>query len=259
MPLFRKVRVKTPEEIEKMREAGRIVARILDEIRTIIEPGVTTKQLEECAVEIAQQFGVRCAFYRYRGFPAHICTSINEEIVHGIPSERRVLREGDIVSVDVGIEKDGYFGDAAATYPVGEISPTAQRLITTTRRALDVAIRFARAGVRLSQLCASIEKFVITNHFNVVKDYVGHGIGRELHEEPPVPNYLSPNILRNDLVFRPGITLAIEPMVNEGVSATRRLDDGWTVVTRDGKLSAHFEHTVAITESEPLILTSSRF
>lgn len=256
MSIVRKVKTKTKEEIEKMREAGRIVAIILEEMRSVIEPGVTTKQLEQCAVEIAEQFGVRCAFFRYRNFPAHICTSINEEVVHGIPSDKRVLKEGDIVSVDVGIEKNGYFGDAAITYPVGRVSSKAQRLLATTSGALDVAIGYMRVGMRLSQLCAAIEKFVTSNHFNVVKEYVGHGIGRQLHEEPQVPNYLSPHIVRNDIVFSPGITLAIEPMVNEGGSATRRLADGWTVVTRDGKLSAHFEHTVAVTETTPLILTS---
>jgi methionyl aminopeptidase len=256
MSLLRKIRIKTPEEIEKMRNAGRVVALILNAIQNIIKPNISTKALERCAVDIATSFGVKTAFFGYRGFPGHICVSINEEVVHGIPSEKRLLKEGEIVSVDVGIEADGFFADAAATFPVGTISTKAQKLISVTKKSLDIAIQYMRPGLRLSQLSSAIENFVHSNRFSVVREYVGHGIGAALHEDPAVPNYCDSALLRNDVVFVPGIVLAIEPMVNEGTSATKKLQDGWTVVTLDGKLSAHFEHTVAVTESEPLIITA---
>jgi len=251
----RGVTVKTAEEIEKMRRAGRIVALVLEELGLMCEPGLPTSEFDRRAAEIAETNGARMAFLGYRGFPANVCVSINEEVVHGIPGPRR-LREGDIVSIDVGVELEGYFGDAAATFPVGHVSSEAARIMETTRQALQIAIRHVKPGVRLSQLAAAIQAFAESNGYSVVKDYVGHGIGRSLHEEPRVPNYVDNSLLRADLVFVPGITIAIEPMLTAGTDRVVRLADGWTVVTADGRLSAHFEHTVAVTEADPAILTA---
>jgi len=246
---------KRPEEIEMMREAGRIVGLILEEMERMAVPGMKTIEMDRRAAEIACSFGARMAFLGYHGFPANICISINEQVVHGIPSRRR-LQEGDIVSVDVGVEVKGWYGDAAATFPVGRITEEAQRLLEVTKGALRVGIEHARVGLRLSQLAGAIQTYVESRGFSVVKDYVGHGIGRNLHEEPRVPNFVDSSLIRNDVVFEAGLTLAIEPMVNAGGSKVRRLADGWTVVTADGSLSAHFEHTVAITDEGPLILTT---
>lgn len=249
-----RVRLKNREEIRKMREAGRVVGLILEELERLAVPGTETREMDSRAAEIARSFGARMAFLGYRGFPANICVSINEQVVHGIPG-RRCLKEGDIVSIDVGVEMKGWYADAAATFPVGKVSEKARKLINVTREALSVGIAHARVGMRLSQLAGAIQAHVESYGFSVVKDYVGHGIGRNLHEEPRVPNFVDSALLRNDIVFQPGTTIAIEPMVNIGTDRVKRLEDGWTVVTADGELSAHFEHTVAVTEQGPLILT----
>lgn len=242
---------KSERELQYMREAGRIVALTLQELEKAIKPGVTTKELDSLAEEFIRRQGARPAFKGLYGFPASICTSVNEEVVHGIPGPRR-LREGDIISIDVGTEVEGYHGDGAWTFPVGEISEEAARLLEVTREALYRGIEKAVAGNRLSDISHAIQTYVESHGFSVVRDFVGHGIGRRMHEEPQVPNFGPPG---RGPRLEEGMTLAIEPMVNAGTGAVRRLDDGWTVVTRDGGLSAHFEHTVAITAAGPEILT----
>lgn len=245
--------VKSPEEIQLMKKAGQIVAGVHAEMVKHIKPGITTMELDKLAEKYIRSAGAIPAFKGYQGFPASICTSVNEEVVHGIPSGR-VLREGDIVSVDVGAILNGYVGDAAKTYPVGEVDDDAKRLIEVTRRSFYDGIACALNGNRLSDISSRIQKTVEENGFSVVVDYVGHGIGKEMHEDPPIPNYGVPN---RGPRLTPGMALAIEPMVNEGTYKVKTLRDNWTVVTLDGKRSAHYEHTIAITEEgEPLILTT---
>lgn len=244
--------IKSPEEIQLMKKAGKIVGEVLRELEKHIRPGITTIELDRLAEEWIRSAGAIPAFKGYQGFPASICTSVNEEVVHGIPSQR-VLLEGDIVSVDVGTILNGYVGDGAKTYPVGKIDEQAKRLIEVTRQSFYDGIAFARNGNRLSDISSRIQKTVEENGFSVVVDYVGHGIGRDMHEDPPIPNYGVPN--RGPRLV-PGMVLAIEPMVNEGTYKVKTLKDNWTVVTLDGKRSAHYEHTIAITEDgEPMILT----
>lgn len=250
----RKIIYKSEREIELMREAGKIVGEVLRTLSPLIKEGVTTAQLDQKAVKVAQKYGAHLAFLGYRGFPAHICTSINEEVVHGIPGPR-ALKNGDIISVDVGIRLKDYHADAAETFPVGTISPETQRLLDVCRESLYIAIRTAVPGSPLSAVSRSIQNFVESNGFSVVKEFVGHGIGRSLHEEPQVPNFVTPGKFTVDVTLKPGITIAIEPMVNAGGSDVEVLSNGWTVVTKDRKPSAHFEHTVAVTEKGPLILT----
>jgi methionyl aminopeptidase len=245
--------VKSPEEIQWMRKAGKIVAEVHREMAKHIKPGVTTMELDRLAEECIRSAGAIPAFKGYQGFPASICTSVNEEVVHGIPS-KRVLQEGDIVSIDVGAILNGYVGDAAKTFPVGEIDQEAKRLIEVTRKSFYDGIAYALNGNRLSDISSRIQKTVEENGFSVVVDYVGHGIGRDMHEDPPIPNYGAPN---RGPRLTPGMALAIEPMVNEGTHKVKILRDNWTVVTLDGKRSAHYEHTIAITEEGgPLILTN---
>ncbi len=246
--------LKSPAEIEVMREAGRITASALRVVGEAVVPGVTTAQLDEIAAEHIRKEGGKPAFLGYRGFPATLCVSVNDEVVHGIPGKRR-LREGDIVSVDCGVVVDGYYGDAAMTFPVGRVSDEARRLMDVTRDALDAAIARCRPGMRLGDVGNAVQTVVERAGFSVVREYVGHGIGRSMHEEPQVPNF---GRAGTGMTLRPGTVLAIEPMVNAGGYAVRSLDDGWTVVTADGSLSAHFEHTVAITEDGPSILTLER-
>lgn len=234
-----------------MRDAGRVVAQVFQELEKVIRPGVTTGELNALAEDFITRQGARPAFKGLYGFPAAICTSVNEQVVHGIPGLRR-LEAGDIISIDIGAEINGYFGDAAVTFPVGEISPEAQRLVDVTREALYTGIRAARCGNRLSDISHAIQSYVESHGFSVVRDYVGHGIGRKMHEDPQVPNFGRPG---RGPRLEPGITLAIEPMVNAGTHEVRTMDDNWTVVTRDGSLSAHFEHTVAITNGAAEILT----
>jgi len=245
---------KTPMELAKMRQAGRLVAEALQLLSDIAEPGITTEQLDRAAADYILQNGGTPAFKGYRGFPANICTSINEEIVHGIPGPRR-LREGDLLKLDIGAIFDGYYGDAAVTVPIGEVSEEAWQLMQLTREALNVGISAIRAGVRINDVGGRIQRLVESHGCSVVRDYAGHGIGQALHEEPRVPNYVERRILGRDTVLPEGAVIALEPMVNAGKPHTRVLENGWTVVTKDRSLSAHFEHTVAVGAEGPQILT----
>jgi methionyl aminopeptidase len=244
--------LRSRREIEKLRAANRIVAEVLEYLRSLIRPGISTAELDRAAEKMIVSQGARPAFKGYAGFPATLCTSINNEIVHGIPSPKRVLREGDIISVDVGTCLDGYFGDAAITVPVGRISPEAERLIEVTRISLERAIARAESGVRLFTVSHEVQAYAEERGFSVVRDFVGHGIGTELHEPPQIPNYGQPG---TGLKLKSGMVLAIEPMINQGGWEIEVLDDGWTAVTRDRKLSAHFEHTIAVTDQGPEILS----
>ena len=243
--------LKRPEEIARMREAGRLVARLLLELEKRIRPGVTTAELDRFAEEFIRSAGGTPSFKGYRGFPASICTSVNDEVVHGIPGPRR-LQEGDIISIDVGVLLHGYHGDGARTYPVGAIDEQARRLLEVTERALYAGIEQVRPGKRVSDIGHAVQQVVEAAGFSVVREFVGHGIGRRIHEDPQVPNFGPPG---QGPRLRPGMTLAVEPMVNEGAPEVAIRGDRWTAVTRDGKRSAHFEHTVAVTEDGPTILS----
>jgi methionyl aminopeptidase len=243
--------VKTEEEIGLMRVSSRIVARTLRLMGEMIEPGITTRQLDEAAEEFITSSGGVPSFKGYKGFPASICASVNSEVVHGIPGGRR-LDEGDIISIDVGVVKDGYHGDGAATFGVGRISAKAARLLRVTRSALLAGIEKAVAGNRIVDMSRAIQGSIEDAGFSVVTDLVGHGIGRQMHEEPQVPNFVVPG---TSPVLDKGMTLAVEPMVNMGGSEVKIEDDGWTVVTKDGSLSAHFEHTIAVGADGAEILT----
>jgi len=244
---------KSKQEIDFMRKAGEIAAEALARVMDAIEPGVTTKELDKIAEKFIRKKGARPAFLGYMGYPASICVSINDEVVHGIPSEKRIIKEGDLVSVDLGVEFEGYFGDIAASMVVGDGPEAAYRLVEVTRRSLFKGIEKAVPGNRLFDISGTIQETVEKEGFSVVRQYVGHGIGKKLHEEPQVPNFGKKG---TGILLKSGITLAIEPMVNEGTYEVFTLSDGWTVKTKDGKLSAHFEHTVAITENGPEILTA---
>ena len=243
--------LKSPAEIEKMRKSNRIVAEVLASIKDVARPGIATIELERLCEEELKKRKVRPAFKGYRGYPYCLCTSVNEEVVHGMPSNR-VLREGDIISVDVGVDCDGYYGDAAITMPVGRISEQASRLINVTEAALRRAIEKAQVGNRLFDISYAVQSYVEEKGFSVVRAFVGHGIGRDLHEAPQVPNFGTPG---RGVRLKAGMVFAIEPMINAGGSDIVILDDGWTAVTKDGSLSAHFEHTIAITENGPCILS----
>ncbi len=240
-------------EIEQMREAGRLVGEVLSELAAAVAPGVSTADLDELAEKRIRQAGATPAFKGYHGYPATICASINDEVIHGIPSGRRVLNEGDIISIDVGASLDGYFGDSALTLPVGKISEPAAALLRVTEEALYKAIDEAKSGNRVSDIGHAVQKHVEAYGFSVVREFVGHGIGQRMHEEPQIPNYGEPG---HGPRLAEGMVLAIEPMVNAGTAAVKVLADGWTAVTRDKSLSAHFEHTVAVTAGEPWILTA---
>lgn len=242
---------KSAAEIEKLRRSGRIVREILEEMRAAVKPGVSTLDLEHLAEQRVRDYGVKPAFRGYRGYPCCLCASVNQEIVHGIPS-KRVLQNGDIVSLDMGVIADGYYGDSAITAPVGEISEPLQRLLKVTEESLRCAISKARVGNRLFDISAAVQQHAEKAGFSVVREFVGHGIGRELHEEPQVPNFGRPG---HGPLLKEGMVLAIEPMVNAGGPDVRVLDDKWTAVTADGAYSAHFEHMVAITRNGPDVLT----
>lgn len=242
---------KSRSEIEKLRRAGRLVRELLYEIRDLVRPGVTTMDLERFTEKRLAELGAKSAFKGYRGYPCCLCTSVNDQIIHGIPSDRR-LKEGDILSLDLGVVVDGYYGDSAITVPVGQISEPLQKLLNVTEEALEMAIQKARAGNHLGDISATVQQHAENNHYTVVREFVGHGIGRELHEEPQVPNYGTPG---HGPVLKEGMVLAIEPMVNSGGAAVRVLDDKWTAVTEDGGYSAHFEHMVAVTRNGPDVLT----
>ena len=244
---------KSTSEIEKMRRSGHIVRQVLDAVKEVVTPGVTTMELERVAEARIKDLGAKPAFKGYYDYPCVLCTSINNEIVHGIPSERRVLKAGDIVSIDTGVVLDGYYGDAAITVPVGsEVTSELQKLLEVTRESLYRGIEAARIGNTVGDVGAAVQKVVEANGFSVVREFVGHGIGTKLHEEPQVPNYGTPG---SGPKLGDGMVLAIEPMVNVGRSETRVLADNWTAVTKDGTHSAHFEHTVAVTKNGPVILT----
>ncbi len=244
--------IKSKNEIETMRAAGKIVAETLDALKAITKPGVTTYDLDQLAQAIITKHGAKPTFKGYRGFPASICASVNSEVVHGIPSKKRVLQSGDIIAIDVGATLKGLVGDAAVTLPVGNVSDKAKRLMEATEAALWAAIAQCRVGNYLEDISSTIQDFAESRGYSVVRQYVGHGVGRQMHEDPQIPNYRQG---KRGPQLKPGMTLALEPMINEGVADTRVLRDKWTVVTKDGKLSAHFEHTVAITDGEPDILT----
>jgi methionyl aminopeptidase len=245
--------LKSPEEVGKMQRAGRIVAEVLRELKEQVKPGVSTLDLDEIAEKGIRKRGGQPAFKGYRGFPATLCASVNNEIVHGIPS-KRTLQEGDIIGLDLGAIVDGYYGDAAITVAVGALRPEVQRLVTVTEESLYKGIDQMKTGNRLSDVSHAVQAHVEAAGYSVVKDFVGHGIGQSLHEEPQLPNFGQPG---QGPRLRPGMVLAIEPMVNMGKDGVRVLSDHWTAVTEDGSLSAHFEHTVAITEAGPVILTLS--
>ena len=244
--------VKNSEQLALMRHAGRITAEALLVAEEAIRPGVSTKDVDQKIRRFIEKCGATPSFLGYGGFPASACISLNNEVIHGIPSDRRILTEGDIVKVDVGARYRGYNGDSARTYPVGKVSDEALRLIQVTKDSFYEAMKFAKAGARLGDVGHAVEDFVISNGFSVVRDFVGHGIGRELHEEPEIPNFGRPG---RGVRLYAGMTVAIEPMVNQGTYEVKVLSDGWTVTTLDGKLSAHYENTVAITEAEPILLT----
>lgn len=244
--------LKTPQEIELIAKASRVVALTIAFLRERVKPGVTTADLDRWAEDFIVKEGARPAFKGYRGFPATLCTSVNEEVVHGIPSSRKRLEEGDIIGVDVGAIVEGYHGDAAVTLPVGQISEEAARLIRVTEQALDAGLAQVNVGHRLSDVSHAIQTVAERGGYSVVTDFVGHGIGRSLHEDPQVPNFGKPG---EGPRLKEGLVLAIEPMVNIGRSEVEVLADRWTVVTRDRKLSAHFEHTIALTTEGPKVLT----
>ena len=242
---------KSPSEIEILKKSNRIVALILNELQSHIQPGVTTLELDQLAEELIKQYQSLPAFKGYRDYPASICVSVNEEIVHGIPRERK-FQKGDIVSLDLGVKLDGFYGDAAVTVPVGEIDAQSQNLLRVTEEALYKGIKKARSGNRLSDISHAIQTWVEKHGFSVVRDFVGHGIGKSLHEEPQIPNFGRPNFGPR---LREGMVLALEPMVNVGSHEVIILNDGWTAITADGSRSAHFEHSIAVTNDGPLVLS----
>ena len=246
--------LKTVRELAIMKEACRISAGALNVIKQAIEPGVTTGELDRLAEEYIRSQGAAPNFKGYNGYPKTACISINNEVIHGIPSDKRVINSGDIVSVDLGAVFQGYHGDNAATFAVGDVSPEAKRLISVTEESLYEGIKAARAGSRVGDISNAIQSYVESRGFSVVREYVGHGVGTKLHEAPEIPNFGTPG---RGIRLLPGMTIAIEPMINVGGSAVKVLPDGWTVLTKDGSLSAHFEHTIAITSDGPQIMTKA--
>ncbi len=244
--------IKTAKEVEKMRRAGGIVREVLHAVRAMVKPGATTLELENVAARLIEDAGAKPAFKGYHGFPCVLCTSLNDQVVHGIPSQKTVLREGDILSVDCGAVIDGYYGDSAITIPVGKVAAGTQRLLDITQGSLERAIETVRPGATLGDVGAAVQEMVEAEGFSVVKEFVGHGIGTHMHEDPQIPNFGQRG---RGVRLREGMVLAIEPMVNAGGDAVRVLKDGWTAVTEDGSLSAHFEHTVAVTKDGAAILT----
>ena len=246
------ITLKSSHEIQLMRQAGRITAAARALAGAMVAPGVSTREIDKAVYRFITSQGAVPSFLHYNGYPASVCISVNDEVIHGIPGHR-VLREGDIVSVDVGAYKDGFHGDCAATYPCGEISEEARRLIEVTRQSFFEGLRYAREGYRLPDLSGAIQRYVESNGFSVVREYVGHGIGSKMHEAPEVPNYVEPRMGRPR--FLRGMTIAVEPMVNAGGAAVKVMPDGWTVKTADGRLSAHYENTILLTDGEPELLT----
>ena len=244
--------LKTSRELSKMREAGRISSRALRLAGEVVEPGVTTAEIDRLVRQYIEKEGATPSFLGYGGFPASACISVNNQVIHGIPSKKHVLKEGDIVSIDIGAYYNGYHGDNAWTFPCGEISKEAQALLDATRESLFEGIKMAKAGNRIGDIASAVQQYVEARNYSVVRDFVGHGVGAKLHEDPSVPNFGTPG---RGVRLLPGMTIAIEPMINAGTYEVRVLEDQWTTVTADGKISAHFEHTIAITPEGPQILT----
>ncbi|HJB35382.1 MAG TPA: type I methionyl aminopeptidase [Candidatus Blautia merdipullorum] len=249
------VTIKTAREIELMREAGRLLEKVHDELAEFIRPGISTLDIDRFGEKLIRNFGCTPNFLNYNGYPASICVSVNDEVVHGIPKKNRILQEGDIVSLDAGLIYKGYHSDAARTHAVGQISPEARQLIDVTRQSFFEGIKYAKAGNHLYDISAAIGNYAQRFGYGVVRDLVGHGIGTHLHEDPQIPNFAQK---RRGVRLIPGMTLAIEPMINQGRADVEWLNDDWTVVTQDGSLSAHYENTILITEGEPEILTLTR-
>ena len=243
---------KSPLELEKMRRGGVLLWELLNELRSLVKPGISTYDLEKVAAERIAKRGAQPAFKGMYDYPCVLCTSINDEVVHGIPSPKKVLKKGDLLKIDLGVKTEGYYSDSAVTVPVGEISPELQRLVKVTEESLYAAIEQVRLGAHLGDVSAAVERYVTPHGYSVVRDFVGHGIGSNLHEDPKVPNYGTPG---HGPRLREGMVLAIEPMVNAGTHRIRVLDDKWTAVTEDGSYSAHFEHCVVVTKNGPWILT----
>lgn len=246
------VTIKSKHEIELMRDAGKILSEVHDRLKEILQPGITTMDVNRKADEFIRSYGCIPSFLNYEGYPASICVSVNDEVVHGIPNKHRYLSDGDIVSLDAGVIYKGWQSDAARTYGVGNVSEEAQKLIDVTRESFFEGIKYAKAGNHLNDICSHIEAYVKPFGYGVVRDLVGHGIGQEMHEDPEVPNFA---MNRKGILLKPGMTLAIEPMINMGRGDVEWCDDGWTVVTDDGSLSAHYENTILITDAEPEILS----
>lgn len=249
------ISIKSAREIELMAEAGRILAIVHEEMEKALQPGMTTKDIDRLGEEVIRSYGCTPSFLNYNGYPASICISVNDEVVHGIPTDKRMIREGDIVSLDAGVIYKGYHSDAARTHAVGQISPEAEKLIRVTEESFFEGMKYAKEGNYLYEISAAIGRYAESHGYGVVRDLCGHGIGSHLHEAPEIPNYEMP---RRGVKLRRGMTLAIEPMINMGTWEVDWLDDDWTVVTRDGSLSAHYENTVLITESGPVLLTLSK-
>jgi len=258
------ITLRSRREIELMRRAGAVVADVLWKLKQIAEPGVTTARLDRIAVQMVAEAGAEALFKGVRNphasipFPGAICASVNEQVVHGIPSEDTKLKDGDILSIDFGVRLDGYCGDAAITVAIGEASDEKHRLMDVTRRVLEIAIEKAAPGIKWSQIAEKMQQYAESKGFSVVRDFVGHGIGKKMHEEPKVPNFVSDDLLANDIVLTEGMVLAVEPMINAGTAEVRTLKNGWTVVTKDGKCSAHFEHTIAIVKGGCEVLTEKK-
>lgn len=245
--------LKSTSDIAKMREAGRIVYETFEVLKKHLKPGITTKELDRIAYDFILSQGAKPSFLNYNGFPASICASLNDTVIHGIPSDKTVIKEGDILSIDIGAVKDGFHSDAARTYPIGQISADAQRLIDVTEQSFYEGIKYALHGERLGSICATIQNYVESNGFSIVRNYCGHGIGRKLHEDPEIPNH---GIFGKGIRLAKGMTIAVEPMVNFGRFETTCMGDGWTVKTVDGSLSSHYENTVLITDTKPQLLTN---
>ncbi|OHB78138.1 MAG: type I methionyl aminopeptidase [Planctomycetes bacterium RBG_16_55_9] len=256
------ITLRSRREIELMRRAGAVVANVLSKLREIAKPGMTTAWLDNVALQMTVEAGAEALFKGVRSpvsnapFPGAICASINEQVVHGIPSESTRLHDGDILSIDFGVRLNGYCGDAAVTIPIGDVSEDKRQLLEVTEHVLGIAIEKSMPSVRWSQIAAQMQQYAESAGFSVVRDFVGHGIGRQMHEEPKVPNFVSSELLADDIVLTEGLVMAVEPMINAGSCAVRTLKNGWTVVTRDGKCSAHFEHTIVIVEDGCEVLTA---
>jgi methionyl aminopeptidase len=246
------IMIKTPQEIEKMRRSGQMLRQVHETIRPYVVAGATTQQLEDVAAAKIASFGAKAAFKGYHGFPAALCTSLNDQVVHGMPSDKTVLKDGDILSIDCGVILDGFYSDCAVTYAIGTPSPLTKRLLAVTQASLEAAIQQAVVGGRLFDISATVQEMCEAEGFGVVKEFVGHGIGKAMHEDPQVPNF---GTRGKGPRLKAGMVLAIEPMINAGGAEVKVLKDGWTAVTVDGSYSAHFEHTVAITKDGPVVLT----